>query len=248
MSQLGEVGMVRTIQNGLKPFIEKPDWLGKVTPQTLLKDAFAGLTVASIVLPQGVAFAAIAGLPPEYGFYTAMVTPVITAFYGSSWHAVSGPTTAISALAFGTLSGTLVPGSPEFISAAIVLAFLVGLMQIAFGLVRLGRLVDFVSHSVMVGFMAVAPHHPQTQGKIERWHQTLKNRSLLENYFLPDDLERQISAFVDHYNNHRYHEGLANLTPADVYHGQGANLLKMREEIKKQTIRKRKLQHQAAAA
>lgn len=93
-----------------------------------------------------------------------------------------------------------------------------------------------------------APHHPQTQGKIERWHQTMKNRVLLENYFLPGDLERQIGAFVDHYNNHRYHESLANLTPADVYHGRGAKILKMRGEIKKQTIRQRKLQHQAAAA
>ena len=93
-----------------------------------------------------------------------------------------------------------------------------------------------------------APHHPQTQGKIERWHQTMKNRVLLENYFLPGDLERQIGAFVEHYNNHRYHESLANLTPADVYLGRGAKILKMREEIKKQTIRKRRLQHQVAAA
>jgi transposase InsO family protein len=93
-----------------------------------------------------------------------------------------------------------------------------------------------------------APHHPQTQGKIERWHQTMKNRVLLENYFLPGDLERQIGAFVEHYNNHRYHESLANLTPADVYLGRGAKILKMREEIKKQTIRKRRLQHRAAAA
>lgn len=65
---------------------------------------------------------------------------------------------------------------------------------------------------------------------------------------MPADLERQISAFVDHYNNHRYHESLANLTPADVYHGHGAKILKMREDIKKQTIRKLRLQHQAAAA
>jgi len=93
-----------------------------------------------------------------------------------------------------------------------------------------------------------APHHPQTQGKIERWHQTMKNRVLLENYYLPGDLERQIGAFVDHYNNQRYHESLANLTPADVYHGRGARILRMREEIKKQTIRNRRLQHQAAAA
>ncbi len=93
-----------------------------------------------------------------------------------------------------------------------------------------------------------APSHPQTQGKIERWHQTLKNRILLENYFLPGELERQIGAFVDHYNNRRYHESLRNLTPADVYHGRGAKILKMREEIKKQTIRKRRLLHQAIAA
>ncbi len=93
-----------------------------------------------------------------------------------------------------------------------------------------------------------APHHPQTQGKIERWHQTMKNRVLLENHFMPGDLECQIGAFVDHYNNRRSHESLDNLTPVDVYHGRGAKVLKMREEIKKQTIRKRRLQHQAAAA
>ena len=55
-----------------------------------------------------------------------------------------------------------------------------------------------------------APYHPQTQGKIKRWHQTLKNRILLENYYLPGDLENQISAFVDHYNNQRYHESIGN--------------------------------------
>jgi putative transposase len=95
-----------------------------------------------------------------------------------------------------------------------------------------------------------APHHPQTQGKIERWHQTMKNLVLLENYFLPGNLERQIEAFVDYYNNRRYHESLGNLTPADVYHGRGAKILSMREEIKvrRTTIRKRRLQHQNAAA
>ena len=66
-----------------------------------------------------------------------------------------------------------------------------------------------------------APYHPQTQGKIERWHQTLKNRILLENYYLPGDLERQVAAFVEHYNHARYHESLGNLTPADVYFGRG---------------------------
>jgi len=85
-----------------------------------------------------------------------------------------------------------------------------------------------------------APHHPQIQGKIERWHQTMKNRVLLENYYLPGGLERQISAFVDHYSNNRYHESLDNLLPIDVYHGRGAKILKMTEEIKKQTIQKRR--------
>jgi len=110
-----------------------------------------------------------------------------------------------------------------------------------------GDLADYLDDKGMEHVRG-APHHPQTQGKIERWHQTLKNRILLENYFLPGDLERQISAFVDYYNNHRYHESLGNLTPADVYHGRAATILKTREEIKKQTIHKRRLQHQYAAA
>ena len=93
-----------------------------------------------------------------------------------------------------------------------------------------------------------APYHPQTQGKIERWHQTLKNRILLENYYLPGDLEAQVSAFVAHYNHRRYHESLDNLTPADVYFGRGQTILLEREKIKRQTIANRRLQHHAQAA
>ena len=93
-----------------------------------------------------------------------------------------------------------------------------------------------------------APFHPQTQGKIERWHQTMKNRVLLENYYLPGDLEQQIGAFVDYYNNQRYHESLNNVTPADVYFGRDKAILKEREKIKKLTIRQRRLQHQKQAA
>jgi transposase InsO family protein len=93
-----------------------------------------------------------------------------------------------------------------------------------------------------------APCHPQTQGKIERWHQTLKNRILLENYFLPGDLERQITAFVDHYNHRRYHESLDNLTPADVYFGRGDIIRLERERIKRETITQRRLLHREAAA
>ncbi len=93
-----------------------------------------------------------------------------------------------------------------------------------------------------------APYHPMTQGKIERWHQTLKNRILLENYYLPGDLEAQIEAFVADYNHCRYHESIDNLTPADVYFGRGQTILLQRERIKRQTITQRRLQHQRKAA
>lgn len=93
-----------------------------------------------------------------------------------------------------------------------------------------------------------APNHPQTQGKIERWHQTLKNRILLENYFLPGDLEAQIRAFIEHYNHCRYHESLGNLTPADVYFRRGQAILDRRAKIKKRTIETRRLNHRRNAA
>jgi putative transposase len=93
-----------------------------------------------------------------------------------------------------------------------------------------------------------APYHPQTQGKIERWHQTLKNRILLENYFLPGDLEAYIEAFVDHYNHRRYHESLNNVTSADVYFGRDKAILRHREEIKRKTFKARRLQHLKHAA
>lgn len=93
-----------------------------------------------------------------------------------------------------------------------------------------------------------APYHPQTQGKIERWHQTLKNRILLENYFLPGDLEVQIEAFVDHYNHQRYHESLSNVTPADVYFGRDKTILQQRERIKQKTLEQRRLHHRKLAA
>ena len=93
-----------------------------------------------------------------------------------------------------------------------------------------------------------APYHPQTQGKIERWHQTLKNRILLENYFLPGDLKGRIGRFISHYNQRRYHESLQNLTPADVYFGRGDQILQQRERIKQNTINERRLQYRKQAA
>ena len=110
-----------------------------------------------------------------------------------------------------------------------------------------GELAEWIEANGM-SHVRGAPLHPQTQGKIERWHQTLKNRILLENYFLPGDLERQIETFVQHYNHHRYHESLDNVTPADAYFGRASAIIERRERIKQQTIEHRRLQHRRLAA
>jgi transposase InsO family protein len=110
-----------------------------------------------------------------------------------------------------------------------------------------GELADYIEAQRM-SHVRGAPFHPQTQGKIERWHQTLKNRILLENYFLPGDLEGRIEAFVEHYNHQRYHESLDNVTPADAYFGRADAIIKQRERIKRQTIEYRRLQHRKLAA
>ena len=110
-----------------------------------------------------------------------------------------------------------------------------------------GDLADWLEDKGM-SHVRGAPYHPQTQGKIERWHQTLKNRILLDHYFFPGDLEASIEAFVDHYNHHRYHESINNLTPADVYFGRGQVILERRDRIKRKTIETRRLHHRKVAA
>ncbi len=137
----------------LLPFMR---WGRNLTPDMMKADILAGLTGAAIVLPQGVAFAAIAGMPPEYGLYTSMIPAIIAALFGSSWHLVSGPTTAASIVMFSSLSTLAIPGSSEYIALAITLAFMVGVLQLVMGLVRLGSLVNFISHSVIIGFTAGA--------------------------------------------------------------------------------------------
>ena len=137
----------------LFPFLT---WFKLITKESIKADLIAGLTGAVIVLPQGVAFATIAGLPPEYGLYTAMVTPIIAALFGSSFHLVSGPTTAISIVVFSAINQHGESGSPELIATALTLTFLAGVYQLAFGLARLGALVNFVSHTVVIGFTAGA--------------------------------------------------------------------------------------------
>src|SRR5687768_4697344 len=116
----------------------------------------AGLIGAAIVLPQGVAFATIAGMPPEYGLYAAIVPAIVAALFGSSWHLVSGPTTAISIVIYSTMSTLAEPGSPPYVGLVLMATFLTGAFQLAMGLARLGVLVNFISHTVVVGFTAGA--------------------------------------------------------------------------------------------
>jgi len=137
----------------LFPFMQ---WKHMVDKQSTRADLIAGLTGALIVLPQGVAFATIAGMPPEYGLYAAMVPAIIAALFGSSWHLVSGPTTAISIAVFAAISPLADPGSPEYIRLVLTLTFLVGLFQLILGLARMGVLINFISHTVVIGFTAGA--------------------------------------------------------------------------------------------
>lgn len=142
------------ILNRIFPFL---NWLPQ-TKETWKDDLIAGITGTIIVIPQAVAFAMIAGLPPVYGFYTAMITPVIAALFGSSYHLISGPTTAISIVVYATLSTFVSPETDmeAFVSLALVLTFLAGLFQLGMGILRMGKLVNFVSHSVVIGFTAGA--------------------------------------------------------------------------------------------
>jgi len=140
-------------QSALLPFMQ---WWPRVTRRTFRADLLAGLTGAVVALPQGVAFAAIAGMPPEYGLYAGMVPAIVAALFGSSWHLVSGPTTAASIVLFSVLSAHATPGSAEYVQLALTLTMMVGLIQLGMGLARLGSLVNFISHSVVVGFTAGA--------------------------------------------------------------------------------------------
>jgi SulP family sulfate permease len=137
-------------------------WLPTINWQIIRGDLIAGITGAIIVLPQGVAYALIAGLPPEYGLYAAIVPAIVAALFGSSYHLISGPTVAMSIVIFGTVSGIVTPTladhsiNPEFIKLALTLTLLAGIAQLLLGLARMGTLVNFVSHTVVIGFTAGA--------------------------------------------------------------------------------------------
>ncbi len=175
------------------PFLR---WWPLVNRKTLKADLAAGLTNAVIVLPQGVAFAMIAGLPPIYGLYTAMVPPIVAGLFGSSRHLISGPTTAISIVVFATVSKYAEPGSARFVELALTLTFLAGAYQLALGLARMGALVNFISHSVVVGFTAGAAvliatsqlkhffglHIPAGESFLHTWQDIFRQIGALDPY------------------------------------------------------------------
>lgn len=107
-----------------------------------------------------------------------------------------------------------------------------------------GELSDYLEENQMTHTRG-RPYHPQTQGKIERWHRSMKNQILLNNYYLPSELQEHLQRFVSYYNHERYHESLDNLTPADVFYGRGDEILKQREMIKQNTLAIRKQMHYA---
>ncbi|MGZ5152467.1 MAG: SulP family inorganic anion transporter [Burkholderiales bacterium] len=137
----------------LLPFLR---WWPRVNRVTVRSDAIAGAIGAVVVLPQGVAFATIAGMPPEYGLYAAIVPAIVAALFGSSWHLVSGPTTAISIVIYSTMSTLAEPGTQAYVELVLLATFLTGVFQLAMGVGRLGVLVNFISHTVVIGFTAGA--------------------------------------------------------------------------------------------
>ncbi len=131
-------------------------WWSNVNIKNLRCDAIAAATTAIIVLPQGVAYAIVAGLPPEYGLYTAIVPVIVAALFGSSHHIVCGPTTPLALLVFATVSPLAEPGSLHYVTLVITLTLLTGIYQLVLALARMGTLANFISHSVIAGFTAGA--------------------------------------------------------------------------------------------
>ncbi len=146
----------RAVTPKVPRFLTAPASWPPLTRANLRADFLAALTGAIVVLPQGVAFATLAGLPPEYGLYAAMVPAIVAALFGSSWHLVSGPTNAVSIVVFATMSALAEPGSARYISLVLCLTLATGVLQLGLGLARLGSLVNLISHSVVLAFTAGA--------------------------------------------------------------------------------------------
>ncbi|QNH80369.1 SulP family inorganic anion transporter [Pseudomonas protegens] len=136
-------------RHSLLPFLA---WLPQQTRASVGRDLLVGLSGAILALPQSIAYALIAGLPPEYGLYAAIVPVLIACLWGSSWHLICGPTAAISIVLYASVSPLAVPASEDYITLILLLTLLAGVFQWLLGLLRFGALVNFVSHSVVLGF------------------------------------------------------------------------------------------------
>lgn len=136
-------------RHSLFPFLT---WLPRQTRASVGRDLVVGLSGAILALPQSIAYALIAGLPPEYGLYAAIIPVLIACLWGSSWHLICGPTAAISIVLYASVSPLAVPASQDYITLILLLTFLAGIFQWLLGLLRFGALVNFVSHSVVLGF------------------------------------------------------------------------------------------------
>lgn len=146
--------MPSSLSPARRPWAERlfGDWVREVTPATLRADLLAGLLGAILVLPQGIAFATLAGLPPQYGLYSAIVPCAVAALFGSSRHVMSGPTNANSLALFAMLTPLAAAGSPAYIQLALAVTLMVGLMQVMVGALRLGSMANFISPSALHGF------------------------------------------------------------------------------------------------
>ena len=141
--------MPRPRLQSLLPFLR---WLPNCSKRSLGKDLLVGLNGAILALPQSIAYALIAGLPPQYGLYAAIVPVLIACLWGSSSYLICGPTAAISIVLFSSISPMAAPASDDFIALILLLTLLAGICQWLLGLLRFGALVNFVSHSVVLGF------------------------------------------------------------------------------------------------
>lgn len=136
-------------RHSLFPFLS---WMPRQTRASVGRDLIVGLSGAILALPQSIAYALIAGLPPEYGLYAAIIPVLIACLWGSSWHLICGPTAAISIVLYASVSPLAVPASQDYVTLILLLTFLAGIFQWLLGLLRFGALVNFVSHSVVLGF------------------------------------------------------------------------------------------------
>ena len=141
--------------NRLARFLPFLRWF-PMTGGAIKADFMAGITVALVLIPQSMAYAQLAGMPAYYGLYAAFLPVAVAALWGSSHQLGTGPVAVVSLLTASSLAVFAAPGSPDFVALAIMLALLVGIIQLLLGVFKLGVIVNFLSHPVIVGFTNAA--------------------------------------------------------------------------------------------